>query len=645
MSAGFLSLTLNKTSEKLALFQVKSDFSFVGSLWSESFLLSHSGIRGIHLLLTFSSPSINQEEKKCFVCDSSEPYNELANRTDSHRIENVVTTFAPNRLKTWWQTENGVENVTIQLNLEAEFHFTHLIMTFKVSSTHAIKEKYYYAIYDMVVRGNCFCYGHASECAPVQGAGQITEGMVHGHCLCNHNTKGLNCEQCQDFYHDLPWRPAEGRNTNACKKCNCNQHSDSCHFDGAVFAASGNVSGGVCDDCEHNTAGNNCEQCKPFYYQHPESDIRDANICQREFTDFLSSMFAFTSTKKLNVGCFLRKLTFHDDTGRPCTCSPLGTLPGGNPCDRETGSCFCKRLVTGRDCDQCVVRNPFRPFMLVRLESDQQQKEHLCCLGVTVVQRPHPQDRSPTWTGIGLANVPEGAFLEFTVDNVPHSMEYDILIRYEPQPDSRCINTFLNRDKFEMSISNPISPHRYVVLPRPVCFESGLNYTIRLSLPLYATFGDVQAPYTLIDSIVLMPHCKNLEIFTGSEGGDSGGNVAWETFQRYRCLENSQSVVKTPITDICRNFIFSISAMLHQGAKECQCDPQGSLSTVCDPHGGQCECRPNVVGRNCDRCSPSTFQFGPNGCRVFLRFGCVRSAVRPLSAGSLGLPRLPPLLL
>lgn len=54
--------------------------------------------------------------------------------------------------------------------------------------------------------------------------------QVHGHCMCNHNTKGLNCEQCMDFHHDLPWRPAEGRNTNACKSESVLVYTGFCWF-------------------------------------------------------------------------------------------------------------------------------------------------------------------------------------------------------------------------------------------------------------------------------------------------------------------------------------------------------------------------------------------------------------------------------
>uniref|UniRef100_A0A8C1KTP2 Laminin, beta 1b n=1 Tax=Cyprinus carpio TaxID=7962 RepID=A0A8C1KTP2_CYPCA len=647
-----------------------------------------------------------QEGADCFQCNSRRMYNELSN-PNSHTIENVVTTFAPNRLKTWWQSENGVENVTIQLDLEAEFHFTHLIMTFKTfrpaamliersadygrswqvyryyafhcaesyphvpqgpirkvddvicdsrysgiepstegevifraldpvfkipdpyspriqnllkitnlrirmeklhtlgddlfDDREGVKEKYYYALYDMVVRGNCFCYGHASKCAPVGNEAGV-EGMVHGHCMCNHHTTGLNCEECEDFYQDLPWRPAVGRETNACKRCECNHHSNSCHFDMAVFLSSGNRSGGVCDDCQHNTEGQWCENCKPFHYRHPGRSIRDPRICERKScdcdplgslngglcdsaTDVLRDMIAGQCRCKANVEgqrCDHCKKGHYGLSDDPlgclsCSCNPLGTLPAGRPCDIQTGSCYCKRLVTGRNCDQCLPQHwglsndmdGCRPCdcdvggalnnNCSRETGQCACKEHMfgrrcdqvhsgyyfaaldhyiyeaedASFGpvIKVLQRPSPLDRKPTWTGKGFANVPEGETLRFNIYSLPRSMEYNLMIRYEPL----VINT---HTIFNLKL---------------ICYTGSMHEETHVFV-----FGDASGG-------VLLNNCP-----------------------------------------LSLNYL---------SLAECKCDPQGSLSTVCDNNGGQCQCRPNILGRNCDTCAPATYLFGPSGCR------------------------------
>ncbi|XP_067854444.1 laminin subunit beta-2 isoform X2 [Heptranchias perlo] len=632
------------------------------------------------------------------ICESR--YSDIEPSTEGEVIYRVLDPAIP--IKDPYSPQ--IQNLLKITNLRVNFTKLHTLGDNLLDSRHEIKEKYYYAVFELVVRGNCFCYGHASECAPIDGIGGDIEGMVHGRCVCNHNTNGLNCEKCDDFYNELPWRPAEGRNTNACKRCNCNNHSGRCHFDMAVYLATGNVSGGVCDDCYHNTMGRNCEMCKPFYYQDPSRDIRDPRVCVPCDCDPDGSLNGgiCDSRDDLTVGTIAGQCRCKDHVRgprcdkckagyfglsaenlqgcQPCWCDPFGTVADGLPCDPVSGDCFCKRLVTGRSCNQCLVEHWALSHDLngcracecdvggahdnqCSMESGQCRcRSHMVgrqCTqvdsgyffmaldhytyeaelaqlgtGVTVVQREQGTNRPITWTGTGFAKVPERGVLEFRINNIPYSMEYDLVIRYEPQfpeewekvsvtivrpgtiaTSSPCGNTIPSDD---LLVTTLPSGFRYVVLPQPVCLERLVSYTIRLEFKRYISRERVPNANILVDSIVLVPRYSSMEMFIA---GDSASIRRKETFERYRCHDNSITVIMPTMTDICAKLISSMSAIIHNGALPCRCDPQGSLSSECESNGGQCRCKPRVMGPRCQQCIPGTHGFGPTGCKAC---GCNR---------------------
>lgn len=113
-----------------------------------------------------------------------------------------------------------------------------------------IAQQQHYTVRDIEVMAECKCSGQQISCEKSNTTGRYE-------CVCGGNTMGENCETCQPFYNQQPFRYGV-----ACEACNCFQHADSCYYDKNVadsnksLNAKGEYSGGgVCIDCRDNTTG------------------------------------------------------------------------------------------------------------------------------------------------------------------------------------------------------------------------------------------------------------------------------------------------------------------------------------------------------------------------------------------------------
>ncbi|NWV38853.1 LAMB3 protein, partial [Grantiella picta] len=392
---------------------------------------------------------------KCCRCDSRLPHS-----YNGHRVDNVLSSAGRAR---WWQSQNGVERVSLQLDLEQTFQLGSVVLHFRsppaamliersvdsgrtwqvlqflatdcatsfprvprgppegwqdprcqqlqghpvhggtvkfsvqdLGSTitssysqaieklgpftnlrinftelpHVPRQGYhspstFYAVTELQVLGSCFCHGHADRCSPAGNQ----QGTVPGHCECQHNTAGPHCDRCADLYNARPWAPAEDSDPHECQRCDCNGHSSSCHFDPELYRASGGASGGVCDNCQHNTEGTNCERCQTSYFRNQQRELSHPEAClpcecDPDGTVPGSACDPVTGrcVCKDNVQgdrCHLCKPGFAQLAGanpagcRRCSCNALGTRQDV-PCDDDTGRCFCLPGVVGSDCGQCA---------------------------------------------------------------------------------------------------------------------------------------------------------------------------------------------------------------------------------------------------------------------------------------------------
>lgn len=78
-------------------------------------------------------------------------------------------------------------------------------------------------------------------------------------------------------------------------------------------------------------------------------------------------------------------------------------------------------------------------------------------------------------------------------------------------------------------------------------------------------------------------------------------------------IKTSKLIKCIKISDFCKAATFSLTSEYNNGALPCQCHIPGSTSFECEPFGGQCECRENVIGRRCERCK--TGYYGYPDCK------------------------------
>ncbi|KAM9813916.1 laminin subunit beta-3 [Neosynchiropus ocellatus] len=370
-----------------------------------------------------------QIRMKCCPCDSQNPDGPLA-----HTIKEVLSSAKPDR---WWQSRKELSPVTLQFDPQNLFQLDHLVLNFKgprpsslvIERTLDNGETWEPALYMSTDCPRSFPGVPTSqpraldetycEALPPVGASPYQDQTVQfsplqlysGVALPNSRKigevsglTGLRVRLTQ--LGDVPRPPGRAlsrfyavRDMRVMGSCMCHGHANRClpraHGDPSNSLQAdcpdksgpypGNLVLGAeashrCD-CQHNTAGPNCERCADLYQDKPwrPAEENDPHVCQRcECNNHAQRCHfepqLYEASGRVSGG--VCDECMHHTTGpkcdrcapgyqpnprsqmdRPdacirCFCNADGSVNGGR-CDDDTGTCQCKLNVEGARCDRC----------------------------------------------------------------------------------------------------------------------------------------------------------------------------------------------------------------------------------------------------------------------------------------------------
>ncbi|XP_065671411.1 laminin subunit alpha-1 isoform X3 [Hydra vulgaris] len=530
---------------------------------------------------------------------------------------------------------------------------------------------HHYSVSEISLISRCDCNGHGDGLScPVDSVTGLRT------CICSDNTCGANCEKCCPAFNQYPWERGtqsawSSDNTTSCQPCNCFGHSNSCRYSRDVANSRLSLNndgeyygGGVCENCQHNTMGINCEKCKPFYYRLSNVPPDSPNIClacgcsiegsqpgnsMLKFAECItdSSMMSLYAGK--NVGdCFCKanvigakcatckdqfyRLEQSNPLGcRPCACNLDGTVQRFNLCHKDFfGQCPCKSNVKLRDCTRCKdgyydLRNDdINGCKWCDCDAGASLSPYICDKVTGVCScRAHTTGRQCKEVEQGyffpdlyyiqgvrdLYTNPQSSLQTTLV--IPQDSLYYLRVGYTLSSNVQ-VKLFIELKKFSTKeVVFGIKPYADINLcSDKECYgtffanESSQVYNLQAGTYDVAITSSFTSTFLLLERVVAIP----AEFITA--------DVLFENDRKLYLQNCGDNNLRFGTTDEakCLAAVYSMTIKFEDGALPCGCNSVGSVSNICNKYGGNCQCKSGVGGRDCSYCLPGFYGFSRAGC-------------------------------